>query len=321
MKIIAWLAGIGTLLAGAIYMVVSLNRWEWNRALFFGLIVLIAEVGLATGLVLRRLARLEHNTKATSTRRSSQILSETRPSRDRFAWLRESTGQLERLHHLPRRRRRASSRAIAWIVDRVASKTSSPAGEQRLARQLDPISYPRAGCCSTTSPCSRRRCRAPTTPRSASCCAAAAARDEAHAGRVGARRRSGLAIGVAGVLALREATLSTHEPWSPVARSSSSCRASTKGGETGQTLAEMVEAQLLTCRLEVSSDLVGTDRAARRRPLPAVLDRRWTRRTAGSSEAASRTGSSTTSRSTSSNSPRSAEPPTHRSRHGCSKAS
>ena len=46
---IAWLAGIGTLLAGAVYMIVSLNRWEWNRALFFGLIVLIAEVGLATG--------------------------------------------------------------------------------------------------------------------------------------------------------------------------------------------------------------------------------------------------------------------------------
>ena len=60
-KIIAWLAGLGTLLAGAFYLVVSLNRWEWNRALFFGLIVLIAEVALATGLVLRRLARLEHN--------------------------------------------------------------------------------------------------------------------------------------------------------------------------------------------------------------------------------------------------------------------
>ena len=63
MKTIAWLAGVGTLLAGVFYMVVSLNRWEWNRALFFGLIVLIAEVGLATGLVLRRLARLEHNLK------------------------------------------------------------------------------------------------------------------------------------------------------------------------------------------------------------------------------------------------------------------
>ena len=33
--------------------------------------------------------------------------------------------------------------------------------------------------------------------------------------------------------------------------------AHTKGGETNQTLAEMVEAQLLACRLEVASDLVG----------------------------------------------------------------
>ena len=40
MKVIAWVAGVATLLMGAIYMVVSLNRWEWTRALFFGLIVL-----------------------------------------------------------------------------------------------------------------------------------------------------------------------------------------------------------------------------------------------------------------------------------------
>ncbi len=34
---------------------------------------------------------------------------------------------------------------VAWIVDRVASRTSTPAGEQRLAAQLGPISYPRGG--------------------------------------------------------------------------------------------------------------------------------------------------------------------------------
>ncbi len=33
--------------------------------------------------------------------------------------------------------------------------------------------------------------------------------------------------------------------------------ASSAGGEQDQTLAEMVEAQLLTCRLEVTSDLAG----------------------------------------------------------------
>ncbi|MDX2378334.1 MAG: hypothetical protein QNM02_01070, partial [Acidimicrobiia bacterium] len=60
MKMIAWLAGIATLVVGAAYMIVSLNRWEWNRALFFGLIVLIAEVGLAAALILRRLGQVQH---------------------------------------------------------------------------------------------------------------------------------------------------------------------------------------------------------------------------------------------------------------------
>ena len=64
MKTIAWLAGIGTAVTATAYMVVSLNRWEWNRALFFGLIVLMAEVGLATGLVLRKLNELARRARA-----------------------------------------------------------------------------------------------------------------------------------------------------------------------------------------------------------------------------------------------------------------
>jgi len=143
-KTIAWLAGIGTLLASDMYMVVSLNRWEWNRALFFGLIVLIAEVGLATGLVLRRLARLEHNAKANADPAVVQILSETRPTRDRFAWMRESTRQLNVFITFLVGGGVLLS-GIAWIVDRVASQTSSPAGEERLARQLYPITYPAGG--------------------------------------------------------------------------------------------------------------------------------------------------------------------------------
>jgi hypothetical protein len=143
-KIIAWLAGISTLLMGAMYMVVSLNRWEWNRALFFGLIVLIAEIGLATGLVLRRLARLEHNLKGPADPSIVQILSETRPTRDRFAWMRESTNQMNVFITFLVGGGVLLS-GIAWIVDRVASKTSSPVGEERLARQLYPISYPSGG--------------------------------------------------------------------------------------------------------------------------------------------------------------------------------
>lgn len=144
MKIIAWLAGIGTLLAGGLYMIVSLNRWEWNRALFFGLVVLIAEVGLATGLVLRRLARLEYRSGGPDPM-VGQILRESRPpSPDRFAWLRESTHSTNVFITFLVGGGLLIS-GLAWVVDRVASKTSSPAGEKRLGRQLEPISYPAGG--------------------------------------------------------------------------------------------------------------------------------------------------------------------------------
>jgi hypothetical protein len=66
----------------------------------------------------------------------------------------------------------------------------------------------------------------------------------------------GLAVGIVAVLALREATLSTHERVD-ARETDLVLSAKTKGGEENQTLSEMVEAQLLTCRLEVESDLAG----------------------------------------------------------------
>jgi hypothetical protein len=143
MKIIAWLAGIATLAAGGAYMIVSLNRWEWNRALFFGLIVVIAEIGLATGLILRRLTRLEHLRDVDPA--VAHILRDTRPpSRDRFAWLQTSTKQLNVFITFLVGGGVILS-GVAWVVDRVASKSTSPAGEQRLVVQLGPISYPHGG--------------------------------------------------------------------------------------------------------------------------------------------------------------------------------
>lgn len=66
----------------------------------------------------------------------------------------------------------------------------------------------------------------------------------------------GLAIGIVAVLALREATLSTHEKVS-ARETELVVSARTAGGEKSQRLPEMVEAQLLTCRLEVASDYDG----------------------------------------------------------------
>ena len=68
---------------------------------------------------------------------------------------------------------------------------------------------------------------------------------------------AGLAIGVLGVLSLREATLSTHGRVDPDSRVELVLHAETHRPEPRQTLPEMVEAQLQTCRLEVTSDLDG----------------------------------------------------------------
>ena len=142
-KLLAWLAGIGTFLGALVYMVVSLNRWEWNRALFFGLIVLIAEVGLATGLVLRKLTRID---RAPSTQREMlEAIRQSRPEPpDRFAWLKETTrgtgvfitfvvagGLIISL--------------IGWLIDRLASTTSTALAEERLAGDLQSIAYPDGG--------------------------------------------------------------------------------------------------------------------------------------------------------------------------------
>jgi hypothetical protein len=67
----------------------------------------------------------------------------------------------------------------------------------------------------------------------------------------------GLVGGVLAVGTLREATLSTHQPVPPGSQVELVVSAETRGGEPGQSLAEMVESQIVSCRLEVTSDMVG----------------------------------------------------------------
>jgi hypothetical protein len=145
MKAVAWLAGIATLVTAAGYMIVSLNRWEWNRALFFGLVLLISEIGLATGLVLRKIEHLKaagrHDPETLAVLRGARI-----PSPDRFAWLKETThGSQLNVFITFLVAGGVIVSGAAWAVDKLASKTSTPIGEERLAAQLSMISYPRGG--------------------------------------------------------------------------------------------------------------------------------------------------------------------------------
>lgn len=74
--------------------------------------------------------------------------------------------------------------------------------------------------------------------------------------RAGAGGLVGIALSVTGLRALSDATLSTHQPVRPDSTIELVVDARSRGNEQGQTLAELVEAQVLTCRLEVASDLV-----------------------------------------------------------------
>jgi len=63
--------------------------------------------------------------------------------------------------------------------------------------------------------------------------------------------------GVAGIIVLRDATLSTHQPVSPDSRTELIIQVDVRDPEGSQTPDEMVEALLLYCRIEVNSDPVG----------------------------------------------------------------
>jgi hypothetical protein len=67
----------------------------------------------------------------------------------------------------------------------------------------------------------------------------------------------GLAVGGLGLMAVRDATLSTHQPAVPGSEVEVVVSARSEGAERGQSLPELVEALLLTCRLEVPADLAG----------------------------------------------------------------
>jgi hypothetical protein len=142
-KVIAWLAGIGTLVMGAIYMIISLNRWEWNRALFFGLIVLIAEVGLATGVVLRRITRLEQKLEVDPAV-GGIVRANGQQRHQRFAWLQDTMGRPNVFITFLVGGGVIIS-GIAWMVDRFAGATAGSVVDRKLTDALQVISYPADG--------------------------------------------------------------------------------------------------------------------------------------------------------------------------------
>lgn len=145
MKKLVWLFASAALLGSAGYSIISLNRWEWSRALYFGLVVLVAEVGLGTGLVLRKLDRLEGG-QARERDEVRTVLREQRTPHNRFAWL-EAKEVLSRTNVFITMLVSGGIvlSGLAWVLDKVAANTTTSLEEGRLAGDLTRIAYPEDG--------------------------------------------------------------------------------------------------------------------------------------------------------------------------------
>lgn len=148
MKALGWIAGVVTLVAAGVYTAVSLARWEWNRALFFGMVFVAAELGLVAAALLRKLTiavrELERGGRGTPSPATLDAIRRGREGHDRFPWLRidpmESISRTNVFVTLVVGGGVLVS-AAAWLIDRLASRTVDPVRESRLGRELSTIEY------------------------------------------------------------------------------------------------------------------------------------------------------------------------------------
>jgi hypothetical protein len=142
---IAWLLGVVVLVASASFVALYLSRWEWTRALWTTMVFVAAEVALASALILRKLGQLSEQLKGQGS--DAAVLAriqETRPHHARFAWLKDSVSQTNVFITLLLGGGVILS-GLAWVVDRLAGRTTTPSKERALARSLGSIAFPSGG--------------------------------------------------------------------------------------------------------------------------------------------------------------------------------
>jgi hypothetical protein len=155
---------LGALTAGAaaVYVIVYLYRWEWQRALLSGVLLLVIEVFLATAAVLGRVARLERRLTERDAR-AEEVLRRTAASPARsptptpspspdavgpFRWLggADSRGGGSTFVFVPVLVAAGAVLSVAAVViQRLAAATVRPGAERRLAGRLDSLAAPPGG--------------------------------------------------------------------------------------------------------------------------------------------------------------------------------
>jgi hypothetical protein len=145
MRRIAYVFG-GLAAAGAgTYLVVYLYRWQWQRALLCGVLLLVVEVMLLGLVLLGRMGRIEQRLQDSDRRqrelaaRQEDVLARLREGpkeydRSRFRWL-EDTADRTYVFVPVLMVAGVVLSGLAWIVQRIASATAGPA-ERRLAGRL-----------------------------------------------------------------------------------------------------------------------------------------------------------------------------------------
>ncbi|MDN0194908.1 hypothetical protein [Streptomyces sp. S.PNR 29] len=151
MRRIAYVFG-GLAAAGAgTYFVVYLYRWQWQRALLCGVLLLVVEVLLLGIVLLGRLARIETRLRDTDRRqrepaaRQDDVPAGLRRTpeendRARFRWL-EDTADRTYVFVPVLMVTGVLLSGLAWLVQRIAASVSGPA-ERRLAGRLAVLAAP-----------------------------------------------------------------------------------------------------------------------------------------------------------------------------------
>ncbi|WP_432195222.1 hypothetical protein [Streptomyces sp. bgisy027] len=149
-KIAYVLAALAATGAGT-YLIVYLYRWQWQRALICGVLLLVIEVMLFGLVTLGRLNRIEERLRDTDRRqreldaRQEDVLTRLREpatarEETRFRWLEDPADRSYVFVPVLMVAGVVLS-GLAWVVQKLASTTAGPA-ERRLAGRLAVLSAP-----------------------------------------------------------------------------------------------------------------------------------------------------------------------------------
>ncbi|MDV7222697.1 hypothetical protein [Streptomyces prunicolor] len=154
MRRIAYVFGSLAAAGAGTYLVVYLYRWQWQRAILCGILLLVVEVMLLGIVLLARLTRIEERVKESDagqrelTARQEDVLVRLRQgSVERegagFRWLEETADRTYVFVPVLMVTGVLLS-GLAWVVQRIASATGRPA-ERRLAGRLAVLAAPEPG--------------------------------------------------------------------------------------------------------------------------------------------------------------------------------